>query len=80
MKFVTFINAYPDKYSEMFLLLRSMHVPDGVKIVSSYFIFGKPDAMVIFECDDELRAFKFVETFTGVGDTETHVLVDVGRI
>ncbi|MBD6955338.1 MAG: DUF3303 family protein [Thermoplasmata archaeon] len=80
MKFVTFINAYPDKYSDMFLLLKSMHVPDGISIISSYFIFGKPDAMVIFECGDESKALKFVETFAGVGDTETHVLVSVERI
>ncbi|MFP3318546.1 MAG: DUF3303 family protein [Thermoplasmata archaeon] len=79
MKFVTFINAYPDKYSNMFMLLKSMHVPENIKIVSSYFIFGKPDAMVIFESQDESMAFKFVESFAGVGDTETHVLVDVNR-
>ncbi|MGC8585364.1 MAG: DUF3303 family protein [Thermoplasmata archaeon] len=80
MLFVTFINANPTTYNNLINLMKKLHFPDGIKIVNRYILFGKPDAMIIFEASNEQNALKFVEQFVSVGDTQTHSIINVDDV
>ncbi len=41
MLFVMFATAYPERYSDLFHLLKHMRIPEGVKIVKKLELFRK---------------------------------------
>ncbi len=79
MLFVMFATAHPERYADLFHILRHARIPEGVKIKEKLEIFGKPDIVVIFEAENELLASKFVEQFGKVGDVITHLAMRVGE-
>ncbi|MGC8996042.1 MAG: hypothetical protein ACP5JT_05120 [Thermoplasmata archaeon] len=80
MLFVTFINSNPTTYNNLINLMKKLHLPDGVRVIGKYVLFGKPDALIIFEAQNEINALKFVEQFVSVGDTQTHSILNVDDI
>ena len=77
MLFVMFATAHPERYGDLFHLLRNARVPEGVKIIEKLEIFGKPDMVVLFESENEELAVKFVEQFGKVGNVSTYLAMRV---
>ncbi len=77
MIFVMFATADPERFADLFHVLRNMKVPEGIKILEKLEIFGKPDGLVIFEAPDEELAAKFVEQFGRVSTITTHLAMRV---
>ncbi len=73
MLFVMFATAYPERYSDLFHLLKHMRIPEGVEIVKKLELFGKPDIVMLFEANNEHIAAKFVEQFGKVGNVSTYL-------
>ncbi len=77
MKFVMFATAHPERYSDLFQMIRKMRIPDGIKVIQRLEIFGKPDVVVVFEARDEKVATDFVKQFGSVGEVTTLLAMDV---
>ncbi len=77
MLFVMFATAHPERYADLFHMLRKARIPEGVVVREKLEIFGKPDIVVIFEAKNEELASKFVEQFGRVGDVITHLAMRV---
>lgn len=77
MMFVTFITASSDRYPNLSNLLKKMRKPDYINIIGTYMLLGKPDAMIIYEAENEIKALKFVEEFVNIGDVQTSTIVKV---
>ena len=71
MKFITFLDIEVGKHYEAIRKFRNPDVPEGVEIIDSLWLFGKPDAMFIFEAENEAIAGKFVIQFSGVAEPRT---------
>jgi uncharacterized protein with GYD domain len=77
MLFVMFATANPERFADLFHLIRNMKVPEGIKIREKLEIFGKPDVVVVFEAPDEELASKFIEQFGRVSTVTTHLAMGV---
>ncbi|MGC8565174.1 MAG: hypothetical protein ACP5R0_00925 [Thermoplasmata archaeon] len=75
MMFVTFITASHERYPNLSNVLKKMHKPDYINIIGTYVLLGKPDAMIIYEAPDEVKALKFIEEFVSVGDVQTNTII-----
>jgi uncharacterized protein with GYD domain len=78
MIFVMFATAHPERFADLFHVVRNMKVPEGIKIREKLEIFGKPDVIIIFEAPNEEMAAKFVEQFGKVSTVTTHLALKVG--
>jgi uncharacterized protein with GYD domain len=59
------------KLNEAAKIYKLPHVPPGVKIIASYGLFGKPDALFIIESENESAVLEFVSQFGSVAVTQT---------
>lgn len=75
MMFVTFITASHERYPNLSNMLKKMHRPDYINIIGTYVLLGKPDAMIIYEAPDEVKALKFIEEFVSVGEVQTNTII-----
>ncbi len=80
MKFVTFLDIGIGKHYEAIKKFRNPEVPEGIKVVESLWLFGKPDAMMIFEAKDEGMAGKFVIQFSDVADPRTLAAFPIDKL
>ena len=60
MLFVTMIHSLPGKFEETVRSLKRLKVPGDIKIREFLGLFGDPDAIIIFEAEDEKVAVEFV--------------------
>ena len=60
MLFVTTIQANDGKFEDTIRALKRMKIPDGVKVREFLGLFGDPDALIVFETQDEKHAVDFV--------------------
>ncbi|MBA3045109.1 MAG: GYD domain-containing protein [Candidatus Thermoplasmatota archaeon] len=60
MIFVTTIHANEGKFEDTIRSLKRLKIPDGVKVREFLGLFGEPDAIIIFETQDEKQAVEFV--------------------
>ncbi len=77
MLFVMFATANPERFADLFHLLRNMKVPEGIRIREKLEIFGKPDVVLVFEAPNEVLAANFVEQFGRVSSVTTHLALEV---
>ncbi len=77
MIFVMFATANPERFADLFRLLKNMKVPEGIKIREKLEIFGKPDVVVVFEAPNEELAASFIEQFGRVSTVTTHLAMRV---
>ncbi|AGB04959.1 hypothetical protein AciM339_1090 [Aciduliprofundum sp. MAR08-339] len=77
MIFVMFATAAPERFADLFHLVRNAKVPDGIKILEKLEVFGKPDVVVVFEAPNEELAAKFIEQFGRVSTVTTHLAMKV---
>ncbi|MFA5772697.1 MAG: hypothetical protein WC974_08220 [Thermoplasmata archaeon] len=73
MLFVTLLNIIPGKFQEAIRLIKNPPKTQNIQIKSRVGIFGKPDAIMIFEAKDEQSAVDFVLQFADVASTNTCV-------
>ena len=60
MLFVTTIESADGKFEDTIRALKRLKIPEDVKIREFLGLFGDPDAIIIFEAEDEKHAVDFV--------------------
>lgn len=60
MLFVTTIKSDQGKFEDTIRALKRLKIPEGVKVREFLGLFGEPDALIIFETQDEKHAVEFV--------------------
>ena len=71
MLFATMLKALPGKYEEATRLFRHPRVPENIKIREFLGLFGKPDAIIIFEAPSEKDAAEFAVQFGSAAESST---------
>jgi uncharacterized protein with GYD domain len=77
MLFVTFLTSIPGKYVEAVRVFKHPNLLPGIKIRMFLGLFGKPDALLIFEAPDESTAAEFIIQFGDVAELQTGVAFPV---
>lgn len=79
MLFVTTLKALPGKYDEATRLFRHPKIPDEVKIREFLGLFGKPDAIIIFEAPSEAMAAEFAVQFGSAVESVTSLALPIDK-
>ena len=77
MMFVAHITAMPGRYEETVRLLKHLRMPKEIKIKLFLGLFGKPDAIIVFETQSESTAAEFVSQFANVAECSTALGVPI---
>ncbi len=77
MLFVTKLQALPGKYDEATRLFRHPKIPDEIKIREFLGLFGKPDAIIIFEAPSESVAAEFAVQFGSAVESVTSLALPI---
>ena len=80
MKFVTFLDVRAGKYYQAIKKFRNPEIPEGVHIRESLWLFGKPDAILIFDAPDEKTAGKFVVQFGEITEPTTSLVFPIDEL
>jgi len=75
--FVTLCTVRSGKFEDAIKATKGLPkaLPRGIKLRARYSLFGKFDAIYIFEAPDEIAATKFVRGLQDTLDTETFLAV-----
>ena len=73
MIFITSMNIIPGNYNKAIKLFKNPALPKDVKITQFLWMFGIPDALLIFEAPDEGTAGEFIIQFGEVAELKTAV-------
>lgn len=73
MLFITSMNIIPGNYKKAVKLFKNPNMPDGITINKFLWMFGIPDAIVIFEAINEEVAGDFILQFGEVAELKTSV-------
>ena len=71
MLFICMLTTIEGKLEEAAKVYKHPKIPKGIKIVTSYGLFGKPDCLFIFEASTETSAVEFVMQFGTVAISQT---------
>ncbi len=77
MLFVTTLKALPGKYEEATRLFRHPKIPENIKIREFLGLFGKPDAIIIFEASTEKDAAEFAVQFGSAAESATALAMPI---
>ena len=80
MIFVSTLDVIPGKVDELRKIIKSLDVPEDIKIREFLALFGKPDFLLTFEAPDEEKAMSFVLKFVSVAVPKTSVGVSVEKM
>ena len=80
MIFVSTLDCIPGKVDELREIIRTLEVPDNIKIREFLTLFGKPDYLLTFEAPNEEHAMSFVLKFVSVAVPKTSVGVSVEKM
>ncbi|OPX17636.1 hypothetical protein BXT86_05460 [candidate division WOR-3 bacterium 4484_100] len=80
MIFVSMLDLIPGKSDKAQELIKSLEVPEYIKIREFLSLFGKPDFIITFEAPDEEKAMSFVLKFVSVAVPKTSLGVSVERM
>ena len=77
MIFVTLCTVRSGKFEDAIEATKGLPkaLPPGIKLKARYSLFGRFDALFIFEAPDEITATKFVRWLQDTLDTETFLAV-----
>ena len=73
MLFVTSMNIIPGNYTKAVKLFKNPEKPESITIHKFLWMFGIPDALIIFEAPNEETAGEFVLQFGEVAELKTAV-------
>ena len=80
MLFITLLKIIPGKYTKAIKLLKNPKLPQGVKILQSLWLLGKPDAIYLYEAPDEKTAGEFVIQFGEVTELHTSLVFPIEQM
>jgi hypothetical protein len=80
MIFVSTLDVIPGKVEDLQKIIKSLEVPEDVKIREFLALFGKPDYLLTFEAPNEERAMSFILKFVSVAVPKTSVGVPVEKV
>lgn len=80
MLFVTSMNVIPNNYKKAIKIFKNPSIPEGVKIKEFYWMFGIPDAILIFEAPNEETAGLFIIQFGEVAEIKTSVAFSIDKM
>jgi hypothetical protein len=80
MIFVSTLDVIPGKVDDLQKIIKSLEVPEDVKIREFLALFGKPDYLLTFEASNEERAMSFILKFVSVAVPKTSVGVPVEKV
>ncbi len=73
MLFVTSMNIIPGNYTKAIKLFKNPVFPPDVKVHEFLWMFGIPDAILLFEAPNEETAGEFILQFGEVAELKTAV-------
>ena len=76
MMFITFLDILPGQYTRAIKVFKNPST-DNVKLKMSLWMFGKPDAIIIFDADNEQLAGEFVVQFGEVAAVKTSLVFPI---
>ena len=77
MLFITFLEIIPGQYTKAIRAFKNPKVDGEINIKQSLWLFGKPDALIIFEAENEQMAGEFVVQFGEVADMRTSLVFPI---
>ncbi len=80
MIFVSTLDVIPGKVDDLQKIIKSLEVPEDVKIREFLALFGKPDYLLTFEAPNEEKAMSFILKFVSVAVPKTSVGVPVEKV
>ncbi len=80
MIFVSTLDVIPGKVDDLQKIIKSLEVPEDIKIREFLTLFGKPDYLLTFEAPDEEKAMSFILKFVSVAVPKTSVGVPVEKV
>ncbi|MCK4250961.1 hypothetical protein KAX97_05915 [candidate division WOR-3 bacterium] len=80
MIFVSTLDVIPGKVDDLQEIIKSLEVPEDIKIREFLTLFGKPDYLLTFEAPDEEKAMSFILKFVSVAVPKTSVGVPVEKV
>ncbi len=75
--FVTSLRFLPGQYEEATRLCKHPKIPEGVEIKNFWGLFGKPDALIVYEADDPGIAADFAVQFGRVAESRTALALPI---
>jgi uncharacterized protein with GYD domain len=73
MLFVTSMNVIPGNYTRAIKLFKNPETSEDIKIIKFLWMFGIPDAILIFEAPNEETAGDFIIQFGDIAELKTAV-------
>ncbi len=80
MLFVCQVKVLPGELEEATRLFKHPKLPNNVMVHEFFALFGKPDAIAIFEAPDAVTAADFVTQFARVADTTTSLAIPIEEL
>lgn len=80
MIFVSTLDCIPGKVDDLREIIKSLEVPEDIKIREFLTLFGKPDFLLTFEAPNEERAMSFILKFVSAAVPKTSVGVPVEKM
>ncbi len=80
MLFVAQLKVTPGQLEEATRVFKHPKLPNNVMVHEFFALFGKPDAIVIFEAMDAVTAADFVTQFSHVADTTTSLAIPIEEL
>lgn len=77
MLFITFLDILPGQYTKAIRVFKNPKMDTNIKVVQSLWMFGKPDAFIIFEAESEQEAGEFVVQFGEVAAVRTSLVFPI---
>jgi uncharacterized protein with GYD domain len=80
MLFVTSMNIIPGNYKKAIKIFKNPIIPEGVQIKEFYWMFGIPDAILIFDAPNEEIGGTFILQFGEVAEIKTSVAFPIDKM
>ncbi len=80
MLFACQLSVTPGQLEEATRLFKHPKLPNNVVVHEFFGLFGKPDALVIFEATDAITAADFVTQFSHVAETVTSLAIPIEEL
>lgn len=80
MIFVSTLDLIPGKVDEFRKIIKSLEIPEDIKIREFLSLFGKPDFLLTFDAPNEERALSFILKFVSVAVPKTSLGVPVEKM
>ena len=80
MLFVAQPTRMPGQLEEATRLFKHPTLPNNLMVHEFFALFGKPDALVIFEAPDAITAADFITQFGHVAETTTSLAIPIAEL